>query len=245
MHEESLRLASKYTVLAGLTPVRLASILVGRWPSGAPLMRSPVADDSSLAAHQLAVNNFQFTNPTDSIRLIPGAANPPDHFSPAPADADGLRCPFAAHIRKVNPRDDTTELGGFERSLPKRILRRGIPFGTPLANPLRPGRDKGQRGLLFVAYQAFIDTQFEFLMTDWADSISNPHSYRGDGNEYAAGHDPIIGQEPASGRGRIFTLRIDSHTFETISLPPDWVVNTGGDYFFTPSIRALKTILAT
>src|SRR5207249_5222276 len=120
--------------------------------------------------------------------------NPPDNFPPAPADAAGLRCPFAAHIRKVNPRDDTTELGGPERSLLKRIVRRGIPFGKPLANPLRPGRDKGQRGLLFIAYQTSIESQFEFLMTDWANSTLNPHSYPGDGAEHSAGHDPIIGQ---------------------------------------------------
>src|SRR5207253_9441831 len=102
----------------------------------------------------------------------------------------------------------TTELGGPERSLLRRIVRRGIPFGRVLANPLRPGRDKGQRGLLFVAYQASIESQFEFLMTDWADSTINPRSYSGDAGDRPAGHDPIIGQQPADGRERTFTLRL-------------------------------------
>lgn len=244
MHEQAQALRVKYPALAGLTAERFASLLVGRWPSGAPIMREPAADNPELAAHRLAVNNFNFTNATGTVRLIPSAADPPDNYSPAPADGSGSRCPFAAHIRKVNPRDDRTELGGPGRTLPKRILRRGIPFGRPLANPLRPGRDKGERGLLFVGYQAFIESQFEFLMIDWADSTVNPRSYPGDDSEHPAGHDPLIGQQAEGSRERTFTLRVDEQTFEPVNLPREWVISTGGGYFFAPSITALKTVLS-
>ncbi|HMB05971.1 MAG TPA: hypothetical protein VKP69_19835, partial [Isosphaeraceae bacterium] len=46
-------------------------------------------------------------------------------------DMAGSRCPFQAHIRKVNPRGDTVRFfegdSEFERN--HRIVRRGVPFG--------------------------------------------------------------------------------------------------------------------
>lgn len=237
-------LAGKHPSLAGLTATHFASLLVGRWPSGAPIMRTPDADDEAMAAHRIAVNDFQFALATPSVKLLPEAADPPDQFSAAPADDEGVRCPFGAHVRKVNPRDDTTELGGSERTLLKRILRRGIPFGMALADPMRPSRSKADRGLLFVSYQASIEDQFEFLMTDWANSIVNPRAYPGAADDIPAGHDPIIGQQGSPNRQRTFTLPIDGVP-TTFTVPRDFVTTTGGGYFFAPSITALKTVLST
>jgi Dyp-type peroxidase family len=242
MHDEVARLVAKHPSLADLTPERLASLFVGRWPSGAPIMREPLHDNPDLGDQKLAANNFQFTNATNAVALIPSAADPADTFPMAPADADGSRCPFASHIRKVNTRDDTTDQGGPERSLPKRVLRRGIPYGTQLETPLNPGNDRSDRGLLFLSYQASIESQFEFLTTDWINSTINPRGYPGD---VAAGHDPLIGQQADDGRRRTFTLRLDHATFEEIALPTEWVITTGGGYFFAPSITALKTVLAS
>ena len=44
------------------------------------------------------------------------------------ADLDGARCPLAAHIRKVNPRDLATDQGGANDTLTRLFVRRGIPF---------------------------------------------------------------------------------------------------------------------
>ena len=245
MEKTSNSIALKYPTLSNLTPERLASIFIGRWPSGVPIMREPLADNPALAGQDFALNDFNFTNATGPTRLVTNSGEPPDTFPLAPADASGLRCPFAAHIRKVNPRDDTTELGGPERTLPRRILRRGLPYGKPLVNPLQPENDHVDRGLMFVAYQASIEDQFEFLMTDWANSTLNPRSYISDsGNpQTEGGRDPVIGQTGAPSRERSFTLRIDAHTFESVPVPQDFVIPTGGGYFFTPSITALRTIL--
>jgi Dyp-type peroxidase family len=244
MAQEAKALGAKYPLLGGLTAQRLATLIVGRWPSGAPLMREPLLDNPNLADHALAINNFQFTNAARQIMLSPAASNPPDTFPLSVADAEGLRCPFASHIRKVNPRDDTTELGGPERSLTRRILRRGIPFGRPLQDVLQSNGDNEERGLMFVAYQASIESQFEFLMTDWANSPVNPHSYVASVEEHPAGQDPIIGRQPVGGPPRGFTIRVDQQTFETAALPKEWVIPTGGGYFFVPSVTALKMVLA-
>src|SRR5688572_32722969 len=46
-----------------------------------------------------------------------------------------------------------------------RLLRRGIPYGAPYFEPKDPdrGRDEGDRGLVFAAYQTSIEGQFEFV----------------------------------------------------------------------------------
>lgn len=58
--------------------------LVGRWKSGAPIDVTPLKDDPSLAADKQRNNDFDFKDSFD----------------------DQTKCPFAAHIRKTNPRND-------------------------------------------------------------------------------------------------------------------------------------------
>jgi deferrochelatase/peroxidase EfeB len=76
-----------------------------------------------------------------------------------------FKCPFAAHIRKANPRDDLE--GGPPPRISnetKRIMRRGIPFG-PEVTPAEEASKTTQkgRGLLFVCYQSSISNGFQFL----------------------------------------------------------------------------------
>jgi Dyp-type peroxidase family len=245
--EQAERLAA-VPEFSGMTAERFASLLVGRWPSGAPIMRSPDRDDQALSAHPLADNDFQFFTDAMAIPLLPTAPYPPDTFPRSPADAAGVRCPFAAHVRKVNPRDEPTDLGSARRTLQLRILRRGIPYGKAVRTRTNPSEDATDRGLLFVSYQSSIEDQFEMLMHHWANSMEDPKGYSDlDGYEVPAGHDPLIGQRSTDAdpsRVRVFTLPRGDGRFETIRLPQDWVVPTGGDYFFAPSISALKDVLA-
>ena len=88
-----------------------ASRLVGRWSSGAPVIRSPLANDDRLANDNLTNNNFRFRNPTPAVMLKDGTQASSQFPPPAP-DPDGRVCPFVGHIRKVNPRDDSTNTGG-------------------------------------------------------------------------------------------------------------------------------------
>lgn len=67
---------------------------------GTPLELSPLKDDPEIANDPERVNNFI--------------------YSP-----DQERCPYAAHIRKVNPRNMLSD----ERNVKHSIMRAGIAFG--------------------------------------------------------------------------------------------------------------------
>ena len=78
-------------------------------------------------------------------------------------DPDGMRCPLGAHIRRTNPRD---ALGwGGQLSRRHRIVRRGMPYGPPLA---ADADDDGvERGLIFACYQSSLERGFETVQRAW------------------------------------------------------------------------------
>src|SRR5205085_12603300 len=140
---------------------------------------------------------------------------PPDAQPPAPGDPLGTMCPFWSHIRKVNPRDDVTNLGDEFDTLVRRMLRRGIPYGLPLSD--RAPDDGADRGLLFLAYHASIEQSFETITRDWTNTRVNPH---------ADGYDPIIGQNK-SPTDRTRGVKIGD---VEVPLPDQFVIATGGEY---------------
>jgi Dyp-type peroxidase family len=220
----------------GVPPVNFAAMLIGRWPSGAPVMRTPASDNVELAGDPFANNYFFFDDDTrpSSLRPIPGHAG--DTFASAKADMLGAVCPHFAHIRKVNPRDSATDLGKMEDTLTRLILRRGIPFGRPIFGVKRhsPKLLAQERGLMFLCYGATIENQFEFLTRRWANSALQPN---------LGGHDPIIGQRDQRGdRARFVDFPTSSGTVR-LTLDDEWVTPTGGGYFFAPPIAALIGVL--
>ena len=225
----------------GMPEAHLRAAIIGRWPSGAALMRHhvepPGADDA------LAANYFAFGTAAPDLQLASGAVT---GAAADPAPIRGLICPAFAHVRKVNPRDLSTDLGDEVKTRSFQMLRRGIPFG-PLFDRTDPGNPANEepRGLLFLAYQRSPSRQFERLNTAWMNTPKGP----GPG-----GFDLLVGQRVSAQTG--FYEAKDATLYDAAEPTPGrdlvanrtWVKPSGGAYLFAPSlshIRAMAVAPAT
>ncbi|MBR0848362.1 Dyp-type peroxidase [Bradyrhizobium diazoefficiens] len=211
--------------------------VVGRWRSGAPVTRTPDADRPEFVADNRVANDFRFRLAGTRPQLV--ATQPPLPDLPlSQADPKGAICPFAGHIRKVNPRDDAVELGGPGDTLTHLLVRRGIPYGPAFADPRHAAEDGRERGLIFVSYQASIERQFEFLMQNWVNGDDLPH--------VGSGRDAVLGRHrPQEGAPASSIEIVDgegkSHRLVQMQ---DFIVARGGGYFFSPSITGLEQLTA-
>jgi Dyp-type peroxidase family len=207
----------------------MAAWCVGRWPDGTPLTLSPTAPLSSIANDPVLKNGFSFDAPIAAAGLMVDGVD--RQFPGAPDDRPGLRCPFFAHIRKVNPRDSVTDLGGENLSVRTQILRRGVTYGPPWTGK----EDNADRGLLFMAYMTSVQDQFMRLSQIWANSTNLPPP--------GHGIDPIIGA-PLAGTRLLTRVKPGSLNPVRAALPGRWVHATGSGVFFAPGIEALHKIVA-
>lgn len=235
MRDEAGRLQS-LPGFAGMSPMRLAAMLIGRWPSGAPIVRSPAEDMRALGEDAFANDHFLFDKDVPRCALDPALGYPENAVPEGKGDPLGIACPFAGHIRKVNPRDQATDLGGPSDTLTRRMLRRGIPFGEPLNDPDGPDPQGGERGLLFLSYQSSIENQFETLVRKWMNTETGPRE---------GGFDVLVGQNGVVGAGRARDVVVNAQGAPShdIHIVDEWVIPTGGGYFFAPSISAMRDVL--
>ncbi|MEL6537182.1 MAG: hypothetical protein AAFQ98_17305 [Bacteroidota bacterium] len=207
--------------------VKLATKMVGRWPSGVPLAKYPDHDpiDPKKKVDDeiwLLKNNDEFLFDND--------------------DKYGDKTPRGSHIRRSNPRDslrnDPNE--SQEISQKHRMLRRGRTYGNPVEKDLKPidllnkNDDSEDRGLVFIALCGDINRQYEFSQKDWIDGPKFDDLY--------TESDPVIGNHCPRNDGMV------TNTFSVPQCPvrhrvkdiPQFVEMKGGAYFFLPGIRALK-----
>ena len=216
---------------------QLAEAMVGRTLQGEPLVpirERPIAGIDAGDAGKL--NHFTFE-----------------------ADVNGLQCPFGAHIRRANPR--TADLPGGESGpisrliqilgigaqAPRddlvasarfhRLLRRGREYGTYLSpeDALRPGATDEQRGLRFIALNANISRQFEFIQNAWLTGTKF--------NGLTEESDPLLGNRVAISGCRLtnaFSYSRQGGCRRRITNVPQFVRVQGGAYFFLPALGALK-----
>jgi Dyp-type peroxidase family len=97
-----------------------------------------------------------------------------------------------------------------------RILRRGVPY-----------EEGSEKGLLFQSFQASLQDQFEELFFNWGDKPNQP--------EDGTGTDPLIGRPLGT------PLKFPSTCPTGIQIA-NLTTLRGGEYFYFPSITALKLL---
>ena len=183
----------------------LAAKIVGRWRNGTPLVTSPSMERAGFDPKPPGANDFRY----------------------ADVDRDGRRCPLGAHIRRSNPRDTLGFAG--KLSFRHRIIRRGMPYGTPLPAD-RLEDDGAARGLIFVCFNASISRQFESVQRQWLE----------DGNSFHLGRDTdfLLGANLEE-NGKM-TVQGDPPFF--FAPQAAFVTTRGGEYLFAPGITGLAAV---
>ena len=198
---------------------RAGASVVGRFENGTPVTFNKTEVPLASRSDDAVRNDFNYSD-----------------------DKDGLKCPYAAHIRKSNPRSDTGD------SKSHLMARRGIPYGVRTDGPndgRTDNKPEGGVGLIFMAYQADIVKQFEFTQNKWVDNpqFARPLVTPGP----ATGIDPVIGQLPSPPPnppvpGQIYPLAWGRQASTRPFDFSGFVLMRGGEYLFAPSISFLKSL---
>jgi len=203
----------------------LAAKFVGRWrDNGAPLVDAP---DAKSKAEWDA--KFIVANPVERDKMLSGFT-----FN---NDKDGAKCPFSSHLRRINPRaslestPDAFETPGALANR-RRVMRRGLPYGDVKDTT----RDDGNHGIVIMMISASISRQFEFVQQQWINY----------GNDFKAGNDKeiILGNHSVEFPSKaVLEVKKDSDDAPYfLNKIPRLVETRGGDYFFIPSMTALRMI---
>lgn len=188
-------------------------------------------DDPSITAEWMAEKVIGRRR--DGDLLLPGgslpavAGKPDNNFGYFAKDRYGHGCPIGAHVRRANPRDGLARDESARDSMRTaannhRILRRARKYGEPL--PEGAPDDGAERGLLFMCLQTDIARQFEFVQQTWL--LNRVFGTLMDET------DPLLG--PAGP----FTLPADP--LRRMAQVKTFVRLVGGEYFFLPSLSALR-----
>ena len=223
----------------------LMAKMSGRWPdNGAPLTlaandEEKSALDAKMASLELRVKDGDKSAIEERKMIRSRWIN----FT-FDEDVDGSRCPVGAHIRRTNTRGSLeTEKGAFNRPGAlvdrRRLMRRGLPYG----GIDEATGDAAEQGIIFMSIGASIERQFEFVQQQWV-NYSNDFKLGNDKDPLIGSHDGKltdkhiiqscpIGHEDSSN---------DAKAPFFCTQMPRFVETRGGDYFFIPSITALRMI---
>jgi Dyp-type peroxidase family len=145
------------------------------------------------------------------------------------ADPHGRQVPLGSHMRRMNPRD--TIMAQLADVNVHRIIRRSTTYGAPYdPDAISEQDDDVARGLYFIFLSAKAMATMEFLQQEWI----NNGNFMNLGSE----RDPNVGLQEDEATFTIpqHPVRRRIHNIQTFN------VLRGGEYFFMPSLSALRWI---
>lgn len=227
----------------------LAAKFAGRWRNGAPISRFPDEDDANEFAEswsraKAAIAATRDPAERDAKKVEFARLNLQFSAFDYRDDQSGGRCPLGAHIRRANPRSALEFNGGDAFETPgalsnrRRLIRRGLPYGESGTREQR--RDQNDHGIVFMAIGASIRRQFEFVQQQWMNY----------GNDFQLANekDALVGNHGADARGHGTGSMVVQSDAKDPAPPffcsklPRFVETRGGEYFFVPSLTALRMI---
>lgn len=213
--------------------------MIGRWKDGSSLIRNPYLS-ASMLKQETGLNATGGTSRPKSLPSDPAAeaidpsdakaspkaapaVRPDNDFLFGTEDPQGVRCPYGAHVRRVNPRESLSPGSNDQIAITNRhrVIRVGRGY--------KSADGKTTEGLLFMCLNGDIERQFEFIQQTWMGSTKF--------------HGLTAEADPLAGRG---LQGEDGFTVPTrrgpigLSPLPRFVTVRGGGYFFLPGRQLLK-----
>lgn len=247
--KEGARLANAFPDLPLQTDTEsmaefIGAKMIGRWKDGSSLIRNPYMSATALRQTRGEPTTASTSRPKSlpaesKAEAIDAAETPsapakrteirPDNdFLFGTEDPQGVRCPFGAHVRRVNPRESQSPgaKNQIDISNRHRLLRVGRGYLGP--------DGKTTQGLMFMCLNGDIERQFEFVQQTWMVS-SKFHGLSGEA-------DPLAGRGQTGENG--FTIPTRRGPIDLSPLPK-FVTMRGGGYFFLPGRQLLKYLSDT
>jgi Dyp-type peroxidase family len=170
-------------------------------------VRQAAGSSSALDLAERVIGRRRNGEPLDS-----GA---PDGLSFVPGSAVS-RCPFASHVRRANPQIEEGPAAN------PRLIRRGLSFMDA----------EGRCGLMFMAFVADIEGQFEFIQKNWVQRANHV-------GQLSSHYDAVGGHARDAAAPRTELALGSGHA---VSLS-QFVSPGEGAYLFVPARRALLRIV--
>ncbi|KPD13853.1 peroxidase [Phaeobacter sp. 11ANDIMAR09] len=244
--------AARYAKLMGVSKEEaqetLRAKMCGRWTDGVPLSKVPTYDAWVAFGEKMQFRGGDVT-PLDGYKNnLSYIGSPEARDFRYGDDMSGAKCPGGAHMRRVNTRDylDPLNKSGTDPATGapyknetatsalnkrRRILRRGLPYGPP---NFEHKDDETEQGVIMLIVGTSLERQFEFVQQQWIQYGLDFHQ----GNNTC----PMLGNHDHSKRHTIPSDPASGRPPYVMSKLKTFVECRGGDYFFIPSMTALRMI---